>query len=88
MPAAPGATFGSDVQSWPQVPQFFASDCRFTQLLAQRSAVGAEQVALHFAPVAVFEQSGVAPEHIVPQAPQFLASDKSVSHPSSGRDEQ
>ena len=76
------------MQSCPQVPQFLASDCRLTQLAAQRSAVGGEQLSLHLEPLAVFEQSGVVPAQAVPHAPQFRASDKSVSQPSSGLDEQ
>ncbi len=88
MPAAAGATLGSAVQSCPQVPQFLASDCRLTQLVAQRSAVGAEHASLQLEPLAVFEQSGVEPEQAVPHAPQFLESERSVSHPSSELDEQ
>jgi hypothetical protein len=88
MPAAPGATLGSAAQSCPHVPQFLASDCKFTQLAEHGSAEGGEQASLHLAPLAVLEQRGVDPEHAVPQPPQFFESERSVSHPSSGREEQ
>jgi hypothetical protein len=88
MPVAPAFTFGNPEQSWPHDPQFFASVFRSTQLLTQRSAVGAAQLDAHLVPVADVVHNAVAPVHLVVQLPQLCASVKLTSHPSSARDEQ
>jgi hypothetical protein len=71
-----------------QVLQLFGSVVVSTQLEPQRVGVGAEQpdTQLYVAPEP--EQSGVAPMHAFPQAPQFDVCEMSVSHPLSGSFEQ
>src|SRR5262249_39932468 len=83
IPAAPGATFGKAVQSRPHVPQVFGSAWRLTQLLTQRSLVGAVQDETHFDPAEVLEQSGIWLGHRTPQVPQLVALARFASHPSS-----
>ncbi len=88
MPVAPAATFVKVVQSWPQVPQLRGSLCRFTQADTHRSGEGETQLLAHFAPDEPGVHSAVAPLHLMPQAPQLLASVRLASQPSSDRDEQ
>jgi hypothetical protein len=87
-PVAPGLTFGSVVQSWPQVPQFLGSDVRLTQLEPQMLAVGATQLEAHLGPVADVAQRAVGAAHVTPHVPQLFESSRLVSQPSSARDEQ
>jgi len=87
-PVAPGLTFGSVVQSWPQVPQFFGSDFKSTQVETQTSGVGAAQLAEHCGPVAVDAHKDTVDAHFMPQLPQVCESSKLVSQPSSALDEQ
>jgi hypothetical protein len=88
-PGSPGLTFSNPVQSCPQLPQFFGSDFRLTQVVLHVSALGAEQPKVQpKAPVAPAEQTGAAVLHDLPQPPQLRASWILVSQPSSAREEQ
>lgn len=88
IPVAPAMTFGSALQSWPQVPQFDASDIRFTQLLVQLFGVAVGQLDTHCGPVAPAAHIDAAPVHFVVQLPHVWASSREASQPSSARDEQ
>src|SRR5215467_9273527 len=88
MPAAPGATLGNALQSCPHAPQFLGSDCKLTQLDKHESAIGAVHFSTHARPEPVCPQNGVVPSHRVPHEPQLDDSCRSVSQPSSARDEQ
>ncbi len=85
---APGLTLGSDEQSWPQLPQFLASDLRSTHMLPHTSAVDPVQVETHFPVPDAVEQTGEVPEQVTPQVPQFGELARLASQPSSGRGEQ
>jgi hypothetical protein len=77
--------FGN-VQRVPQAPQFSGSDCRSTQVSPQRLGVMGVQplvqvrVATPPSPMTT-PQVGVAPEQLIPQAPQAEDCERSVSHP-------
>ena len=76
------------MQSWPQLPQFLASDLRLTHAVLQTSGLAPVQFEAHFAAPDAVEQIGVETEHVMPQPPQFGESARLASQPSSGRAEQ
>ncbi len=85
MPLAPGATFGRAPQSCPQVPQFFRSVMRFTQLEPQMSLAEPLHAVPHARPETPIAHSGAEDEHLIPQPPQFCESARLVSQMSPTR---
>jgi hypothetical protein len=88
MPEAPAFTPGRPLQSWPQAPQFRASDVRSTHIAPQASGAVLPQLAMHAGAPPVAPQSGAGAVQAWPQPPQVCASARLASQPSSGRAEQ
>ena len=88
IPDAPAFTFASEVQSCPHEPQLSASDWKSTHLVPQTLGAGAMQLDAQLGWLDVVEQSAVGALQTLPHCPQFWGWDRSVSQPTSGRDEQ
>jgi hypothetical protein len=88
IPDAPFFTFASDVQSCPQAPQLSGSDWKSTHFVPHGLGAGATQLDAQLGVVEVVEQSAVGALHTRPHCPQLSGRVRSVSQPSSGRDEQ
>jgi hypothetical protein len=77
--ALPLATVG---QLLVHEPQWFTSEVGSTQLEPQSMGVGAVQLAAQVYEAPTRRQSGIAPEHVVPQLPHEVGAERSASQPS------
>jgi hypothetical protein len=76
-----GVPFAAPEQALPQAPQLFGSLAGLTQLPPQSVGVAPPQAPAHAGPAPVSVQTGVAPEHTVPQLPQLAADESLASQP-------